>query len=59
MKYKNNVEIFFFALQMRQIASKVRKRREAGHQMTWTDYHSQEDMDSFLDYLEEKYKGMK
>ena len=46
-------------MQIRHVTSQVRKRREAGHQMTWTDYHSQEDMDSFFDYLEEKYKGMK
>ena len=26
--------------------------------MTWKNYHSQDDMSSFFDYLEEKYKGM-
>ena len=46
-------------MQIRHVTSQVRKRREVGHQMTWTEYHSQEDMDSFFDFLEEKYKGMK
>ena len=25
------------------------------HQMTWTEYHSQDDIETFLDYLAETY----
>jgi len=36
---------------------KRRKRREEGHRMTWTDYHSLDDIYSFFNYLAERYKG--
>ena len=38
---------------------KRRQRREEGHRMTWTDYHSLDDIYSFFDYLAERYKGEK
>ena len=43
--------------QLQNISNRKRKRREEGHRMTWRNYHSEDDMNSFFDYLEEKYKG--
>ena len=55
-KYAIRRKTYFFHFQTQKSRLR-RRRREDGHRMTWTDYHSLDDIYSFFDYLAERYKG--
>ena len=45
-------------IDMENPATKLSENTKADHPMTWTEYHSQDDMEAYMDYLAETYSDM-
>jgi len=55
IKYQIMIEDVESLIELEKIPAIVREEANPRHAMTWTEYHSVEDIYSYLDYLEETY----
>ena len=58
LEYSTMIEDVQTLIELESTSITTGKDRSAGHPMTWSEYHSQDDMEAYMDYLVETYPDL-
>jgi len=58
LEYSTMIEDVQMLIELESTPITTEKDRSADHPMTWTEYHSQDDMEAYMDYLVETYPDL-